>query len=160
MGNGMNEKAIVEVKFKGIVRMPHLRIPKGTRIDYKYNLVKMHGDGYESILLTKDELEEVGKKTIEELIEEKKDVPIITHDSEFGDVKTKRGSKYRHWYTYLECTAKGTRVNSDGEIVRYDENGREEVLLSHDELLESNGRTLNMMIAEKNAKAKEQGAMA
>lgn len=141
---------------KGFVRMPHLRIPKNTRIDYRGYLIRKSPRG-ESILLTDAELKEVGDKTIEELVEQYANKPVIEHTERFGDISISRNTRRRAWNHYVGEIPDGTYLNHDGEVVRDNEDGREEVLVSRDDLKKHKGLTA-MQILE--AKAKEQGAMA
>lgn len=142
--------------YRGFVRMPNLRIPKNTRIDYRGFLVS-HGEYGESVLLTSEELAQLGGRTIEEKIAECADKPVVEHSERFGDREYSRRDKVRRWILDVEQLPEGMRLNYDGEVVRDREDGREEVIVSKEDFAQYPGKSAMEIIALKEKQAERAG---
>ena len=139
-------------KYRGFVRMPNLRIPKDTRIDYRGFLVS-RGEGGESILLTDEELKECEHSSVEEVIEKYADKPAVVHSEKYGDIEYSRKEKSRSWISYDAPIPHGSYINHDGEVVRDGEDGREVVIVSKSDFSENPDKTAMEIIALKEKQA-------
>lgn len=151
----MSGNAKIE-NYRGFVRMPNLRIPKGTRIDYRGFLVSCGEDG-ESILLTSDELKESKSSTVEELIKKYADKPAVEHSDKYGDIVYSRSERSKSWVMYDAPIPKDAYINHDGEVVRDREDGREIVLVSKSDFSEHPDKTAMEIIALKEKQAERAG---
>lgn len=135
-------------KYVGFVRMPNLRLPKNTRIDYRGFLV-CRRDDWESILLTDEELKECEHSPVDAVIAKYADKPAVEHSEEYGDIVHSRSERSRSWVEYDAPIPEGAYINHDGEVVRDREDGREIVLVSKEDFAQYPGKSAMEIIAVK-----------